>query len=241
MSNKTDYRRISVAVHGDWGSGKTWFADTAPGPRLILDYEGGSMDTQSPKVFWDPMDAPPAESDLTKDTSVVVNVTDWTQVDMAIKVLKSGKHPFNSVVLDSLTEMQSLCKRNISEGVGTIFDQQKWGKLLDMMAEHIRSLRDLTWPNSPRQVNVVIVMGSDTEAHPAIPLLQGALRKSIPGWVDVLGFMRDALGSDGMDIRVMDIVTGDAQAKCRLHAVRDVNGKVIVSPDMKTMIQQVNA
>ena len=34
--------RLKALVHGDSGVGKSWLGASTPGPRLILDVEGGS-------------------------------------------------------------------------------------------------------------------------------------------------------------------------------------------------------
>ena len=237
-----DYRHIIVGVHGYWGAGKTWFADTAPGPRLILDHEGGSMDTLSDKVHWSPYDDPPAAKDLTKDTSVVVHVTDWDMVSTAVEVLQGGQHPFNSVIVDSLTEMQATCKAVISDGPDSTFEHKHWRRLKDHMEADVRKLRDMTWPNAKRPINVVLVMGSDMEKVQATPLIEGGLRKTLPGFVDMLMFLKEATSDKGEEIRVGEISSSDTvSAKCRLHNVKKANGRQIINPDMRKILKEVNA
>jgi hypothetical protein len=212
-----DYRHIIVAIHGDWGSGKSWLADTAPGPRLIIDAEGGTLDTPSKKVVWDPHKPIPK---CGKNDSVVVSVREWGTIDLVRQVLTSGEHPFNSVVVDSLTEIQKRLKDRLSQGPEAVFDQQSWGKLLNHMELWIRELRDLTWWDSVKPINVVIVTGTDDEIVPYRPMFQGGLRKSYPGFFDIVGYLTVADDADKnaewhMQIRPNQI----AKAKCRLHAV----------------------
>lgn len=98
---------LSLVVHGESGVGKSWLGDTAPKPALVLDAEGGSRFTQSRKIAWDGVGAPPVP-DGTWDTCVVTTRS-FTQVASVYQWLASGQHGFRSVVLDSLTEIQKRC------------------------------------------------------------------------------------------------------------------------------------
>ena len=51
---------LSILIHGESGVGKSWLADSVPGPRLVLDAEGRARYTPSgPKVAWNPRDSEP--------------------------------------------------------------------------------------------------------------------------------------------------------------------------------------
>ena len=234
------YRRISTVIHGAWGTGKSWLADTAPGPRLVLDAEGGYFDTLSPKVQWDPSTPPPGGLD--KDTTVLVDITDWDTVRKVMTHLLNGNHPFESVIVDSFTEMQKILKDRIGKGPDALFDQQAWGKLLAHMELFVRQLRDLTRPSATKPVNVVVVCGTDSEAVKKTFLLQGGLRKSIAGFVDLVGYLFPGKTEDGQDLRVLQVSPTDlVEAKCRLHKVKVAhpNG-YIVEPSLLDIIKEVN-
>lgn len=90
---------LTLAIHGPSGAGKSWLADTAPAPRLILDAEGGTRFTPSAKVTWDPRTPPHVLQ------TAVVYVDDRAALQDAFRWLKSGQHPFASLVIDPLTEL----------------------------------------------------------------------------------------------------------------------------------------
>ncbi len=233
------YRHISVAIHGPWGAGKSWFADTAPGPRLVLDAEGGTQDTPSDKVPWDPKDPPPK---LKRNETAVVLVRDWATIDNVRQWLIRGKHPFNSVVIDSLTEIQKRLKDRLSSGPEAVFDQQAWGKLLNHMEGFVRELRDHTWADAVKPINVVIVTGTDDELVPHKPMFQGGLRKSYAGFFDVVGYLQPERDADGKkEWRLLIEPTQAIVAKCRLHAVSVANPEgFMLNPTMGDLLRAVN-
>jgi len=169
-------------------------------------------------------------------------VTSWSEIDNVMRVLVSGNHPFESVVVDSLTEIQKQLKDRLSQGPDALFDQQAWGKLLNNMEYLIRTLRDLTRPSAKRQIHVVVVTGTDDEMIPRKPMFQGGLRKSYAGYFDMVGFMSTTKNADGEIIRQMQIQPDDiAVAKCRLHSVSVAHPMGVISqPNMGDIVRVVN-
>lgn len=97
---------LTIAVHGPSGAGKSWLGDTAPGPRLILDAEGGTRFTPSTKHAWDPRTPPPTYTEtVVRYRTAVVRVADRESLQASFRWLASGKHPFVSLVIDPLTEL----------------------------------------------------------------------------------------------------------------------------------------
>lgn len=238
-----DYRRISVLVHGWWGAGKSWFAASCPGPRLVLDTEGGFHDTPGDHVLWSPTDSLP--TGLTKDSSVIVDVQNWGTLEDTRAVLRE-KHPFKSVIIDSLHELQDQLKREVAEpgevyNPNATFQMQAWGRLLNNMGLFLRELRDFTRPGTLSPVNVVLVCGTDDEKVPAKPLLEGKARQIITGFYDVVGYLTEAKDSKQNDIRVLSISPSPLHvAKCRLHNLKVKHGSEIINPDFRKMLAVVN-
>lgn len=228
-------RPLSVVVHAESGIGKSWFGDTAPAPRLILDAEGGSKFTPSqPKVFWNPMEGPPP---LGQET-VVVMVRDFQMMQYAYQWLNSGQHDFESVVLDSVTELQKRCKDAIRamEGTGG-FRIQDWGTLLDDMELLIRQFRDL-WSHPVRPVPVTVLITTTQMDDKGVyrPHVQGGLKLSLPYFVDVVGYLYTAANDLGeLERRLLVQPAPGFIAKDRTDRL----GFEIVNPSIMNMLDSV--
>lgn len=181
---------LTMVIHGESGVGKSWLADSAPGPRLILDTEGGVGWTPSKKEAWDCKNEPP-DSD-----SVVVTVRKLEDAQRAYGWLNSGKHPFRSVIFDSLTEMQKRIKRSVRSATG--MQTQDWGKLLEKMEDVVSAFRDLTLHPSKPVENVLFVCGTKIEGETGRqrPMLQGQMGTSLPYYVDVVAYMALVTGEE---------------------------------------------
>lgn len=208
---------LVICIYGDSGVGKTPTGHTASAPRLIVDTENGSKFLRGTKVYWDPLREP--VPDMSSAETCVVHGRDWETFEAVYAVLYSGKHPFRSLVVDSLTELQKRARDKIFEsgeaqgGSATdAMNQQRWGVLLIRMETVVRELRDLSMnPVKPLET-VVLICLEDLIDGKRKPLIQGKLGKSLPGFVDVIAYVSaDLAGNRTMVTRP----TGLAQAKDR--------------------------
>lgn len=245
-------RKIFVGIHGWGGAGKTWLAHTLPGPRLEATTENGSWDTahRTDRVIrcrrWDPL-TEPVPADLTPEDTVIVNIRDLESFGALIMLLKSGNHPFESFILDSFTSMQGKVKKVVAApghdyDPNAVFDHQAWGRLKNNGLLLLEELMNLTWPDSPKPINVGVVMFSDEESVPAVPLLEGGVRKGLVGLFDLFGYLFTAIHPETKEeIRVLQIARSpDAQAKCRLHSVKVKYGTHIEQPDLIEILATLN-
>lgn len=186
---------LTLFVHGESKIGKSWLGDTVPGPRLIVDAEGRAKWTPSgPKIYWDPLREAVPVYDGTWETCIV-NVTDFNTMQYVFNVLQSGQHPFVSVTLDSLMEIQKRCI-DVIAGAAQL-SQQDFGELLRRLEALIRAYRDLTLSDvNPLKV-VVFISGTQNIDGQMVPLLQGALRKTAPYYMDVAGYLFKVPTADG--------------------------------------------
>lgn len=184
-------RSLSVTIHSGAGDGKSWFGDTSPAPRLVLEAEGGSRFAPStPKIKWDPLRQQMPVNDGTWQTCLV-DVRDYKVLDHVVRLLEQGDHPFRSVIVDTLTEAQSRCLHSL---IGTNQARtQDWGDLLRIVEDHVRRLRDLTIiDDNPVEVVVLILQATDkgTVTTKTMPDLRGRLGNTLPTFTDVVGYIR---------------------------------------------------
>ena len=155
MTDDAMQRSVSMLIHGPSKAGKSTLAATAPGPRLLLDAEHGHKFLPIKIRYWEPHDEPPVV-DGTWDTVVVV-VRKYDDVLNVYRWLQSGQHPFKSLIMDSISEIQAKCLEQIAgrEQVKT----QQWGDLLRHMTGLMRDIRDLTvHPTNPLTAVVITAM-----------------------------------------------------------------------------------
>lgn len=176
------HRSITMTVHGEAKSGKSWFGDTAPKPLLVLDAEGGSRFTPSkPKVVWNPKEDKPPEANGWE--TCVAFCRDYDTFDKAYQWLNSGQHHFKSVVIDSLTEIQKKLINKVA-GVSQLRTQD-WGDILRNLDTKVGEFRDLTThPTNPLEA-VVFITHTTVEDDKQRPLIQGSLKKKLPYATDV--------------------------------------------------------
>lgn len=180
-------RALSVLVHADTKVGKSTLGNTAPAPRLLLDAEAAYRFLPGRKVFWNPMAEPPPTFDGSWDICVVV-VREYSVMVAAMQWLEVGQHPFESVVIDSISEIQKKMKDQLTSGSGEM-DQKLWGKILNDMEALIRKLRDMT--EHPTRPLTAVVLTAMTEQRDGKwrPYVQGSLRTTLPYFIDVVGYM----------------------------------------------------
>lgn len=179
-------RSLTMLVYGESKVGKSSFAVTSPAPRLMLDVEGGHKFLPITVKYWDPMRSDPPVPDGTWDTCVV-EVADYDTVLKAYQYLQSGHHSFNSLVIDSISELQDKCMNNIAGQEQ--MKMQQWGELLRHMGGLLRNLRDLTMhPTNPLEAVVLTAMARPGKEEGRMkPYLQGQLAIQAPYFYDILG------------------------------------------------------
>lgn len=216
---------LIICIYGEPGVGKTPTGHTVAEPRLIVDTENGTKFLRGPKVFWDPLREPVPQ--VTEGT-VIVQGRDWETFEAVYDVLYSGQHPFRSLVVDSLSELQKRARDKIfasgeaqGNGAADAMSENRWGILLIRMETVVRELRDLTMNPVKSLETVVLVCLEDVVGGKKAPLIQGKLGKSLPGFVDVIGHISvDLAGNRTMRTKP----SGLAQAKDRTATLPETFG-----------------
>lgn len=229
-------RKLSLVVFGEAGSGKSWLADTAPGPRLILDVEGGTRFTPSNKVPWNPIGPPP---EFGPDDSLVVPVTSYKTMQDAAQWVFTGQLKVNSIVVDSLSEAQLRAKDAI---VGTNpMEIRDYGTLLTKVDMLVRSIRDLTNPEPGKpEIDVAVFVAGVRERgkdHTALrPMLVGQMADWLAYRIDVQAYLDVALdGEGGLARHMVCAPIGGIAAKDRTG----VFGAGLDEPTVPKMLDQI--
>lgn len=177
---------LSILVHAPSKVGKSTLSWTTPGPTLILDAEGGTKFLRARKVYWNPLEGPPPEYNGSWDVCIT-KIHSWQTIELADAYLRQHAHGFVSLVLDSITEMQRVCKANLR---GTEQMRiQDWGALLTQMDMKIRGFRDLTLITESPIKCVVLIAETKKVDGKWRPFMQGQIGTSLPYWVDICGYL----------------------------------------------------
>lgn len=234
-------RALSILVHSDTKVGKSTYGSTAPKPMLLLDAEAAHRFLPGQKVFWDPMREAPPQHDGTWDICVVV-VREYTVMVKAFEWLNSGQHPFISVVVDSISEIQKRLKDSLRT-LDEQMDQRKWGQVLDHMEWLVRGLRDLTeHPTKPIQAVILTSMTTQRDGKWR-PYVQGQLATTMPYFLDVIGYMfvqeipNDDPTQPGYKIRRL-LVTPHPQFEAG-ERVQGRLGEIVDEPTVPKMLDMV--
>jgi len=123
--------RITAVFYGKSGTGKTTLASTFPKPILFLDIREQGEDSIS--------DAGPDVHSL--------RITDADELEQIYWYLTSSKHPYKTVVIDTVTQMQDIYLKKVMElegkKEGDFTTKQTWGTVSSKMKTWIISFRDL--------------------------------------------------------------------------------------------------
>lgn len=218
-------RAVSILMHSNAGAGKSTMSITGPTPILYLDVEKASRFLRGRKIKWDPTKNAPPVADGTWDICVV-NIDNWKKAEKAYEYLKSRRHPFKSVVVDSISELQSKAVEDI-KGRQQL-QTQDWGKLLSRMSFFCRDLRDLIGDDESIIEAVIITAMSKDYDGLIKPYLQGQISSQAPYWFDITGYLyvtQEADPTTGELREVRNLLIGNHpnyEAKCRIPGLPTV-------------------
>ena len=186
------FKKLKFLIHAKWGLGKTTLLSTAvfdprTSPVMVLDFEGG---------------ADLRFADLPKDKFTIVHIQTVRDLSKVYNYLKRGDHPYKTVMLDSLTEIQKLGLHEfVNPGVAfpkATFDSlvvdvktpeiQHWGKSGSQMGMLVRMFKDLpihVFYTALTQTQTDELTGKVTYGV-ALP---GKQADEIPGIPDIVGYI----------------------------------------------------
>jgi hypothetical protein len=190
----------SVLVYGPSKTGKTTFVCSGPGPTLLLDAEGGSRFLRRKKTVWQNPHLEPPEDDGSWEVCVCY-VRDFGTLEAAFTWLHSGRHPFRTVAIDSISEAQQRCVDAIA---GTKqMTTPDWGNLLRKISALVRGFRDLLiHPINPLDCVAFTAMDRPKDGVHA-PYLQGAIADVLAYYLDIVVYYAVSVDEAGQPIRRM--------------------------------------
>lgn len=175
---------VNVIIYADSGTGKTVLsgsADAVPemSPVIFVDIEGGTF---SLRAFYPGVH--------------IVRIKSWAEMQDLYSALRRGDHPYKTVVLDSLTEIQKFAMNEIMREVvekdpdrdSEVPSIREWGKSGEQIRRLVRGFRDLP-------MNVIFTALVVEDKHPKTgkmtyrPSLPGKLAREVPGYVDLVLYM----------------------------------------------------
>lgn len=233
-------RSLSLLVHGASKAGKTTFSVTSPAPRLLCDVEAASRFLDVDRVYWnDPAKEAPPEYDGTWDTCVV-RTRDWDTVEKVYQWLHSGKHPFKSFIIDSISELQN---RYIESVAGRRqLTQSQWGDAYRTVGGLVRDIRDLTMhPTHPIECVVMTAMTRQLDGK-FRPWCQGQLQSVLPYLMDSVVYLyldHDDNELSGERVEVRRLLTRGTDSFEAGERVGGVWPRVISAPKITEMINMI--
>lgn len=168
-----------ILLYSAGGGGKTTLAGSADDspedkPVLFIDAEGGvKAISHRPDVE-------------------VIQVSDWPQIKSLTEKIKTAPEiPWNTIVLDNLSEFVQLAVNRIVGSATDQVSQPKYGEMAREVLALVRDYRDLA---RNRKINVIIIAWDSVEKDETGKLRSTInatpkLQKDLPGIVDIIGLI----------------------------------------------------
>jgi len=170
---------LNILIYGVSGSGKTTLCGTAQDTKhgrdvLYVDLEGGTMSIGD------------------RPDIAVFKPKDWSDIRKVYEALATDPdHTIKTVVVDSLTEAQTMALRSIA-GNKDLITQQDWGKTNDRILGMVRMFRSLTHTKGINTVFTALERESKDEATGAIrigPDLTPGSSRNVAAAMDSIGYL----------------------------------------------------
>lgn len=174
-----DFKYLKLLAYGKNGMGKTRLGASGPSPIIIDCNERGTLSVRSFKGA----------------KKFPVNV--WTDIDLAFWYLASGDHPYETVVIDTVSSLAQLCMRFVLGDEASrdptvdpmMPGKREWGKVGELMKTMILQFRNL-------DMNVVFLAqerrgfsDEDEDAPDVFPDVSPSIRSTLTASVDIIGRM----------------------------------------------------
>lgn len=157
--------KIKALIYGDSGSGKTSFGATAPNV-IFASAEAGLLSVWNKRI-------PYVEIKTLKDLQ-----------DLYLYLSKGG-HPYETVVIDSISEINDLIKSQLEAKRGRALQIQDWGEIAKQIEDVLRKFRSL-------DMHVIMIAQESIERDDQkiikyTPSLNGKTATKIAYFMDIVG------------------------------------------------------
>jgi len=231
------FKYLNILLHSPGGHGKTTFIATAcedprTSPILILDMEGGAPIRFAKK---DPR------------TYTIRKIRSVNDINQIYDYLARGEHPYKSVAIDSLTEIQKLGLFEFVYGTdaskvfkGNLLEIksaeiQHWGKSQTQMAMMVRYFRDL--PMHVFFTTLTQTLKDEITGKISYTVaLPGKQADEIPGIPDIVGYLGITKTKDNPNQRIL-IVQPDNKIVCKDRT--DALGTVVEEPTVTKLLDKI--
>ena len=182
--NISENANIRMIAYGDSGVGKTVFATGFP-KTFVIASEDGLLSAAGRDVDY-------------------VKLDSWSEMEsIYLYLLKDeSRKKYQTVVIDSLTDLQQRCLTFVLESNGrTLPEQRDWGQMLEVMRRFLRQMVDL-----PYNVIFVCLAGTERDELTGIvrerPAISGRLAVEAPAYVDIVMHMTVEQTRKGGEVEV---------------------------------------
>lgn len=162
----TDHK-IKAVVYGSSGTGKTSFGGTAKN-AIFASAEGGLL----------------AIADKQPNYVEIKSLVDLKEL---LAYLRNEKHSYETVIIDSITEINEIIKADIEKKTGKAMQLQDWGTLAKEIKIILRGFRDL-----PMHVLFIAQETNEKDGDvvtKVVPSLNGKAATEIAYFMDIVGYL----------------------------------------------------
>ena len=206
---------VTSVIHGEAKVGKTYFGTSGPGKTLVFDAEAGGMRfVTGNKVRWD-VDKGDPIPEGTEWGICQVPVSGLASMQYVRNVLLTGRHPFNNISIDSLTEIQDQTKRERSATFQ--LQQQDWGYIFGIMNDVVVSFRDIVAAQE-QLVSLTVICGTTMRNGLFRPMINGQFGDKLPYKLDLSGFLISRKDDEGKNRRGLVLASDAHEVGHRLGA-----------------------